>query len=148
MGEAEGGNRLFDLTQNHVGIARANGAVGAIDQEVEVFHDDGADEGGVAVGLETGVVDAVAAEQGQVDFSHDVFFAAPAVGVANADFADSGQAKLVRDRGRQHETRCTAVNDAFDFGSPNCGRGNRTLSGLENVRVIREFDFHLKSPQQ
>jgi hypothetical protein len=118
--------------------------VGAIDEEVQVFHDDGADEGCVAVGLKAGVVNAVAAEQGELDFTNHVFFAAPTVGVSDADLSGPGQAELIRNGGRQDETRGAAVDDAFDFGFPDGRRFDQAFLGFDDVRANWTFILNLR----
>lgn len=88
---------LFDFGDDLVGIAGDEALGGAIDDEVEGFHHDGADEGGVAVGLDNGAEDVVAAGVGEADAAGHGSVGGAAVGVADLDGAGDFEAQFLGD---------------------------------------------------
>lgn len=85
---------------------------GAVDEEVEVFHDDRPDQGVGSVRLDEGGEDTLPAQQLHPDILDQRPGGGPAVGVTHGRLAGGGQAELVDGGFGQDQPRRAGVDDA------------------------------------
>ena len=103
----------FNLGHNSVGIARVDRLGRTVDDQVEFFENDGADEGLFAVGFERGREDAFPAAKTEPDVRHTRAGRTAVVGIADADLSGRLQSEFVRGPLRQDQTCRAGVDDAM-----------------------------------
>lgn len=89
--------RLLDFGNDPSRIARRQALRTAVDDQVKILQDDGTDECGVAIRLDHGVENAVAAKVRQVHTVHPITLRHSAVRVTHVDVPGHGKPKLLYD---------------------------------------------------
>lgn len=137
-------HRPLDLGQDSIRFARVQGLPDAVDDQVEFFEDNRAEQGVCSVRRDDCGKDAVPAEQLQPDIADDFARGSTVIGITHGGFAVWDQVEGVDEGLRNHKACRTRVDDCRNrsmqnrFGNAILRLGQQDVAIVCNQHVDRE----------
>jgi len=135
----------FDCIHRPARIAGDEPFPAAIDEQVQVFQDDRADQGGLALGLHDGRKRVAAAQEFDVYVFRLAALRLATIGISDLNGTTRGQAESLHDGFRQDQLGRAWIDHPGNRLAPHLVLGQRAFFGLDDVANVGNLELDAES---